>query len=129
MSDAKKEPIYPCAFIPDGYTRTVSIDGVPGEYPPCTFTYRPFRGIERSLWFSRVYAPELGGEGAVDKMLAERISAWDLRDAQGHPAAIHANTMAKLGGAIYGRILDVLMGKQPDGAPSDAELEEEDGPN
>ncbi len=105
-----KTPEYPCAFIPDGYTDTKTIAGVAGAFPPCTVTYRPFRGIMRSYWYSKAYAPQLTQEGEVDEMLAKRLESWDLSGADGSIAKITPGNLANLHGQLYTAILDIVFG-------------------
>lgn len=105
MSENKKQPYYPPAIIPDGYERTVGIDGMEGVHPPLEFTYRAFRGLEQGKWIGIVFQRSEETDPQVFEMLAERISKWSINN------PISPDTMANMEGSLMNKLIYIVMGR------------------
>jgi len=104
---------YPCAYIPDGYTRTAYVAAVEGQHPAVEFTYRPMLVDQvNSLLILKDKHPERDVTVTADAT-ARHLVAWDLVDPQGQPVAISPAGYRRLGWRLFWSIANIVMGLKP----------------
>jgi len=97
-------------YIPDGYTESGYIAGVPRLFLAVRFEFRPMLVEEKQQ------AAKDGEGGNVRKTMAEwlarKITRWDLQDADGQTLPIDAKTILRLRPKLFDRLFDVVAGNE-----------------
>ena len=83
-------------FIPDGFTFTGKIDGVPGLLRPLTFKYRP-AGYQARSTINAAYGDPAKHAEAVYKVLAQQTAEWKATSDDGTEAAAGLNKPTDFG--------------------------------
>ena len=119
---AVPEEYYPPAFLPDGYNRTVIIDGVRGIHPPIELTYRMSRGLEDTEEIGFMYLGTGEATEGAYKALARRILKWD------QPERVTPENIKRMNGPLLTKVINVVCGrKSPDRERIDQEEVSEPG--
>lgn len=108
----------PCAFIPDGYTRTEKIpeDTIDGFYPSIEITFRPMTDLERSTLQAKIRANgvELAGVEKSSKLVAStiagKLTGWNVTDPDGNEVPINPENVGRLEPHLLAVVLDVVIG-------------------
>lgn len=100
------------AFINDGYTREAYIKPVDRLRPAVRFTYRPALVVERD---EILYGPASKGTPtaqamAVAKLVASKIKAWNVCDANGKPVEINDGNVLRLDPSLFDRVFQIVLG-------------------
>ena len=115
-------------YINDGYSESSFIAEVKRLHPALRFKFRPFLQEERHrlLKENAGLQPIKAAENSA-KILAKKISEWDLKDSKGDPVAVSDNAIRRLKPALYDRVLGIVMGLDP--SDEDPEAREVDSPS
>lgn len=108
--------VTPCNLIEDGYTERHTIPADPPWHSSLTITFRPMVAVERSsLVFGVNRHVEAGdvkkAERFADEKLAERLIEWDLKDRNGNPALVNADSIGRLEPHLSAKVFNVVRGE------------------
>jgi len=104
---------YPCAYIPDGYTRTAYVAPVEGQHPGCEFTYRPMLVDQvNSILILKDKHPERDVTVTADAT-SKHLVSWNLVDPKGEPVPVTPSAYRRLGWGLFWSIANMVMGLKP----------------
>lgn len=111
------------AYIPDGYTTTGFLRGVPGLYPDVSFHYRPLQRLQQQRVMMDL-GEGLRGAKAIEtlqhvyaELICEQIIDWDIQMNSRELVPLKANEALRLQPQLFERLLEVLMGRVPADIP------------
>ena len=118
-------------FIPDGYTISGYIK--PSEewhYPALKFEYRPMVQHERAKIMERITNAKdaEASERVAHKIIAGRLISWNL-ESEGNPVTLSESNVARLEMHLSGRLLEIVMGYEPDDSADEVDEEDTDSEN
>ena len=122
MSEEKR------GFIPDGYTISAYIkESEEWNYPSLKFEYRPMVQHERAKIMERITNAKdaEASERVAHKIIAGRLSSWDLSSEE-NPVALSESNVSRLEMHLSGRLLDIVMGYEPDDTSDISSDDQED---
>ena len=100
-------------YLHDGFTRKGYIKAVPGLHGPLRFEFRPLMVEERDAWMVQSSkAGPLGEAKATARIMASRLQAWDLKDAEGKPVPRTAENVLRLPVHTYSRLVGIIAGHE-----------------
>jgi hypothetical protein len=106
----------PSPFIADGYTRSARIDGSE-SHPPLHFEYRPMLWSDLMVLTDRISQLNLEDEREVleaDRRIAveldRRLVTWTLNDAEGKPAPISTESLARIEIRLFIHLTEIVFG-------------------
>ena len=110
---------YPPAYIEDGYTRTVFIDGIERLHPPVRMTFRPMLAKEWARVAGRM-AEQDGGKAdeLSSELIGHQVIEWDIKKPSGtiiDPK--NALEIARIQPKLKQRLFNIVIGQ--DGGDED----------
>lgn len=121
MSTKTTEPLL--AFIPDGYTRTVTIDAVAGMHPAVTYKDRPMMIEQRADFVAKWRALPEGAkrEQLQASFLDYHVTEWNIVQADGSVLPKTKANILRLRNVLFDRMANItLWGSDPGDLPKDA---------
>lgn len=108
---------YPSAYIPDGYTESGYVAGIPRLYPPVAFEYRPMLPGERAralkLSDTAQYADAADAEVGAANAILKHIVRWDVVDDKGAELPVSVKSLLHLRPSLNTQIFNIVLGLRP----------------
>lgn len=102
-------------FIPDGFTDSFYLEGVPRLHEPVRGRYRPCTTEETSEYYAsaQLLKPREQDRHAA-KLVAAHVVSWDLKDpATGDTLPIKQEVVLRLTRRLFFRLLSIVTGTEP----------------
>lgn len=100
-------------FIPDGYTLTAVIPGVPGRWPDVRIRYRPLSADEESeVWAKQRLMPAEPMTRWYADAFATKLLDWDVPGPDGKKLPVTADNIRRLTPQFYEVLKSYLDGTQ-----------------
>ncbi len=116
------------AYIHDGYTKTVYIAAMEGQYPAVHFEYRAMLSQDRAAIMRKisVYGDARKEETLAAATIAEYVTAWDITKTGGEDVEVSTSETLRLAPVLMTKIWRIIIGSDsPDADPDATELEDE----
>ena len=98
-------------IIDDGYNEDHTIPAAEGHWPELHLNIRPFTSLEVASHREKTNKmTEVQAKEHFSKMIAPRISTWDLEDHKGNPVPVSPDMLQRLKPELYMAIFKAFVG-------------------
>jgi hypothetical protein len=108
---------YISPFIGDGYDESATIPAMPGKWSEVRINYRCISADEESeVYAKQKLFPARSPVAHFAELMATKIQGWNLKDREGNPVPVTAETIKGLSPLFYDVLLQYVNGTLPSDA-------------